>query len=126
MRHGTLILSVGLLCACGPEIAEPRDAGPTLKDAGPIDPLVLTLGHPGWRKPLCFSCHTQTVVYPHADAGYVPPACVSCHGYNGAPHTNHATRENVTCRDCHGEVAHVASYRVADECVVCHYHPGQP
>ncbi len=124
-RWGCVVLAAGMLGGCGVERPEPSDAG-WVVDAGPLDPLVLRVGHPGWRQPLCFSCHTQTVVYPHLDAGYAPPGCASCHGYNGAPHTNHATRENVTCLDCHAEVSHVPSYKVSDDCVVCHYHPEQP
>lgn len=127
MRLAALIaVASGVLSGCGPERLEPPDAGRATPDAALFDPLLLTLGHPGWRRPLCFSCHTQAVVYPHVDAGYVPPACVSCHGYNGAPHTNHATRDNVGCKECHAEVAHVASYRVSDDCVVCHFHPERP
>ncbi len=125
MRCSWLLFALATLGACGPERAEPVDAGWGV-DAGPLDPLLLRVGHPGWRQPLCFSCHTQNVAYPHADAGFAPPLCVSCHGPNGAPHTNHATRENVSCLDCHAEVAHTASYKVSEDCVVCHYHPEQP
>ena len=95
-------------------------------DASPTDSLVLTPWHPGWKKQLCLGCHGQTAPYPHADSSYVPPACVSCHGYNGAPHTDHATRQNVQCTECHGDVAHVAAFKAPDDCVVCHYHPAQP
>lgn len=119
------MVALAVLGGCGPERPEPPDAGAYV-DAGPLNPLLLRVGHPGWRQPLCFSCHTQNVVYPHADAGYAPPGCVSCHGTNGAPHTNHATKENATCLDCHADVSHVASYVVSDDCVVCHHHPDQP
>lgn len=120
-----IVLAAGLWCSCGSERVEPEDAGGAF-DAGLLDPLILRVGHPGWRQPLCLGCHTQGVVYPHLDAGYAPPACVSCHGYNGAPHTNHATRENVTCLDCHAGVSHVPRFKVSDDCAVCHYHPDQP
>jgi hypothetical protein len=95
-------------------------------DGSPADPLILTAEHPGWRKQLCLGCHGQTAPYPHADAGYLPPICVSCHGYNGAPHTDHATGENIGCRDCHGDVDHVPYFKAPDDCVACHYHPSQP
>jgi len=79
--------------------------------------------HPGWKNPLCLSCHNgNKVKYPHQGSGYTPPTCVSCHGYNGAPHKDHAVKE------CHTSdlSPHVINFNAPNDCIQCHFHPQNP
>ena len=143
-----MLLSLTLLLAGCSDDGSPADSGVDQKagDSGSIDlraqdsspgpdlpapdygspQLTLTENHSGWKKALCFNCHDSSASYPHGSKSYKEPDCAECHGYNGAPHTAHATTGNSGCMNtnCHATTVHAQSFNSPADCVVCHFHPG--
>ncbi len=84
----------------------------------------LTKSHSGWKKVFCFDCHDNAQAkYTHAKGKYKEPDCSPCHGFNGAPHTGHATKANSGCMNCHKSVTHAAKFKSPDDCIGCHFRP---
>lgn len=83
----------------------------------------LTDQHTGWKQALCFDCHGTTGTYPHSSESYTPPDCAECHGYNGATHPTHGFGVG-SCSNCHSN-SHGGSFTEPDDCMACHFHPGQ-
>lgn len=80
------------------------------------DSMILSRSHDGWKGADCWEsgCHSPNI----HNSGLDPYECAECHGGNGAGEEHY---EDMSCNDCHPEVAdHPSDSFPNDECDACH------